>query len=88
MPKIKGYLEREIRRLKRKDKDAKEIEIQLKQIISGKDNEIARYDRWLMEETEKSWGLSRRLRKQESQVNSLSEENSSLKSELADCKSK
>jgi len=44
MPKIKGDLEREIRKLKRKNRYAKEVEIQLKQIISSKDEEIARCD--------------------------------------------
>jgi len=44
MPKIKGDLEREIRKLKRKNRDAKEVEIQLKHIINSKDEEIARCD--------------------------------------------
>lgn len=88
MPKIKGDLEREIRKLKRKNRDAKEVEIQLKHIINSKNDEIVRCDQWLTEETEKKWNLSSKLLKQGSQVNSLSKENFSLKNELADCQNK
>jgi hypothetical protein len=38
-------LKREIKKLKRKNQDAKEIEIQLKQIINSKGNEVARRER-------------------------------------------
>jgi len=38
-------LKREVKKLKRKNQDAKELEIQLKQIISCKNSELARYER-------------------------------------------
>jgi len=38
-------LKREIKKLKRKNQDAKELEIQLKQIINCKNSELARYER-------------------------------------------
>jgi len=78
-------LERGIKKLKRKNQDAKEVEIQLKKISSCKDNEIAKYNQWLTEERRY---LNRKLSQRESQVNSLSKENFSLKNELADCQSK
>ena len=76
------------KKLKRKYQNAKELEIQLKHIINSKNDEIFRCDQWLTEETEKRWGLSRKLLQQEPQINSLSKENLSLKNELADCQNK
>jgi chromosome segregation ATPase len=81
-------LKREIKKLKRKNQDAKEIEIQLKQIINSKGNEVARRERWLAEVRDANWQLTSKLLEQEPQVNDLLEQISSLTNELADCQNK